>query len=67
MLVLGVDRFWIIIDALQVNVHRNLNGEYRPNVGLGLHLDVPTQCLRQLLADGETQAHALGVELTVVA
>jgi hypothetical protein len=56
----------IIADTLQGDVYGKLNGEYWAYVGLGLHLDVPTQCIRQLLADGETQAHALGVELAMV-
>jgi hypothetical protein len=57
----------IIVNALQGNVHGNLNCENGAYVRLGLHLDVPSQCFRQLLTNGETQAHALGVELAMVA
>ena len=56
----------IIVDALERNVYGNAHGEYRAYVGLGLHLNVPTQCIRQFLTDAETQTHALGVELAMV-
>jgi hypothetical protein len=63
---LGVYSYMIIADTLEGNIYGKLNGEYWAYVGLGLNLDVSTQCFWQFLAYGETQAHALGVELAMV-
>ena len=56
----------IVVQIKQGNVHRNLHGKFGAYVRLGLHLDVPTQCICQLLANCEAQAHALGIEVTMI-